>query len=256
MAAGIALAIPCFSLVRLAADVAFGHGSSALDYVQSAGDRISERDRVLYTEYGLRQDRRASEWMPLEVKYRLYRGLACERKADAVPGQAIPWLTEALTHYDAALAMSPANAYYHNNRARILMRLWGLTGSRERLRESAEAGRQAVDLAPTSPFFRVQWAVALLRTGAGEEARRILDSSFALSPDFTAKALAQMASEDLLRGDLPFAKSLLDEALRGNSSSAEAYQVRGLLLQKQGRTEDAVSDLMKARRLRGGLSFP
>ncbi len=242
------------SLIRLTADVAFGHGSSALDYVQSAGKSLGEREKALYTEYGVAMNRRAVDLMPLEVKYRLYLGLAYERKAGLVSEGSATWLRKALENYDRSLVMSPYNAYYHNNRERILLALWRETRQEDLLAAAERAGRRAVELAPESPFFKVQWAVALLRSDRRDEARRVLSDSFGLTSDFTAKALAQLATDEYLRGDGDFALLLLDQAVQGNTASAEAYQVRGLVLQQMGRTEDALRDLMKARQLRNPSS--
>jgi tetratricopeptide (TPR) repeat protein len=246
----LALTVSVASMVRLYADVAFGHGSAALDYVR-AFDGLAASEKNLYTDYALKLNRRAAELLPLEVKYRLYLALAYERKADLDPSRARTWLDGALGNYDRALEMSPSNAYYHNNRERVLLARWNASRMDDDLAAAERSGRRAVELAPESPFFKVQWVLALLRLGREGEARKTLREAFDSSPDFAAKALAQLATDEYLRGDGVFALRLLDEAVAGNTSSAEAYQFRGLVKQQMGRTEDALKDLIRARQLKG-----
>ncbi len=243
----LALSVP--ALIRLTADVAFSRGSSTLDVLKTNAASLSADQRSLYADYSLQMNERAVKIMPLEVKYRLYLALAFERKADTDPERSVEWLKESLRHYDRSIAMSPANAYYHNNRNRIALRLYALTQDPATLDLADQAGRRAVALAPGSPFFKIQWAVTLKKNGNEKEAERELKDSFALSPDFSGRLLSQLAVEEFQKGSIPFAMGLFEAALQGNPSCVEAYYYRGLVLRQMGKPKESLRDIEKAREL-------
>jgi Flp pilus assembly protein TadD len=95
--------------------------------------------------------------------------------------------------------MSPSNAYYQNNRGRILATL--ARKDLVRLPAAEASFREAVRLAPQSPLFNLNWGVALSEMGRGKEAREAVRTAARLDAGFTAQVLAQMVDLEGLSGN-------------------------------------------------------
>jgi tetratricopeptide (TPR) repeat protein len=143
--------------------------------------------------------------------------------------------------------MSPANAYYYNNEGRVDNALGAFDG--QYLPQAEQAYQEAVHWDPSSPFFIVNWATSLEKLGKEKEARDELEKAFQFDPAFTAKILAQMAFEKYRSGDKQKAFQFLDEAIRGNTSSAEAYYCRGILYLSEKNKKLALADFETVKSL-------
>lgn len=236
-----------FPAARLAADIAFGHGSAASDILKHPGPQDSPSALLYYSDYEIGHLRKAVALCPLEVKYRLYLGLAYEERAGLDKDGERAWELQALTCYQKAIQMSPANAYYYNDEGRVETAL--ARSDPPSAARAEEAYRNAVHWDPASPFFLVNWALALEKTGQTEEARREIQRAFQLDPAFTAKVLSQMAFEQYRSGDTKTAFRYLAEAVAGNSACAEAYYCRGILYLSEGDKKKALEDLKEVKKL-------
>jgi len=233
--------------LRLVADLSFARGMAALDFLRDRAGRLTPEQTGLYADYGLEKARRAAELFPLDVKYRLYIGMALEQEAE-VPSESREFtLKQALHTYDQVVAFSPSNAYYQNDRARVLIemarqdpRYWA---------QAEDALRQACALAPESPFFQVQWGAVLLGMGQRKEAGPPLTKAFTLSPDLSTRTMGQMALDDFTGGDTDLAFTLLSELVRRQPKSAGAWFYQGYLQDKVGKKREAKLSLEKARQL-------
>jgi tetratricopeptide (TPR) repeat protein len=117
------------------------------------------------------------------------------------------------------------------------------------LDQAQEAYERAVELAPSSPLFLSQWAMALEKAGKGEEAAVAFGKAFQVDADFTAKFLGQMAVTDYDQGDRTQAFRRLAVAIEGHPQGPEAYYVRGRLYLLEGRKRQASLDLLKVKTL-------
>jgi tetratricopeptide (TPR) repeat protein len=146
----------------------------------------------------------------------------------------------ALDCYQKVIQMSPANAYYYNDAARVLTDL--SAEDPQYLLKAVEASGNAVKWAPSSPYFLINYATALRKTGEEAQAREQIEKSFQLDPAFTSKVLSQMGFEAYRNGDKKRAFEDLEEAIRGNTSSAEAYYCRGILYLSEKQKKKALAD--------------
>jgi tetratricopeptide (TPR) repeat protein len=147
---------------------------------------------------------------------------------------------EALHCYEKSVEMSPANAYYYNDEGRIYNNL-GLTDP-QYLPKAEEAFGDAVKWAPASPFFILNWAMALKKVGQEGKAEEQISKSFKLDLAFTSKVLAQMAFDAYKSGDKKTAFQDIGEAVSGNTSSAEALYCRGILYLSEKEKKKALAD--------------
>lgn len=241
------LVIPWFPLNRLGADIAFGLGGTVAEALKNPNPQTSPELYSEYSDFEIGQMKRAVQLCPLEVKYVLYLGLAYEQRAQIDPDRAKDWDLEALSCYEQALQMSPANSYYYNDEGRLCDTLSRYGGDYPARAE--EAYRQAVHWDPASPLFIINWSNALQKLGRTQDSQAQLETAFALDPAFTSKVLSQKAFEEYHAGDKPQAFGLLAEAIQRNTSSAEAYYCRGILYLQERKKNLALRDLEAAEGL-------
>ena len=95
-------------------------------------------------------------------------------------------------------------------------------------------------------YQQAKAALDLVRAGSRTEditaAQAELGQAFQFDPVFTAKILAQMAFEKYKAGEKQKAFEFLDEAIQGNTSSAEAYYCRGILYLFEKKKKQALAD--------------
>jgi len=247
MALLFGLTVLLFPLQRLAADIAFGHGSVASDLLKRSARDQDLGTLIYYSEFEIGHMWKATHLSPLDVKYQLYLGLAYEHRAALDPTHAQDCYLKALDCYQQAIAMSPANAYYYNDEGRIYDDLSRIDPSYRAKSETAYG--KAVQWAPASPYFLINWALALERTGKEKEGEEQLQKAFSYSPSFTAKTLGQMAEGAYLSGDKKTAFEMADKAVRGNTSSAEAHYYRGYLYLREKEKKKALADFETTKNL-------
>ncbi len=229
-----------FPLRRLAADIAFAKSDDFSSALKARNSQTSKEAVDYYSTNQIHYTQRAFQLFPWDVKYTLYAGLAYEERARAIPAQAADGLDKALTYYQKAVRMSPANAYYSNDEGRIYSTL--ATADPHAWPQAEAAYRRSVDQAPSSPFFRLNWVLALEKTGQKKQAQQETQRAFALDPTFSAKIMAQMAFDEYRAGEKTAAFDHIAEAIRGNTLSAEAYYCRGLLYLSENQRKKALSD--------------
>jgi tetratricopeptide (TPR) repeat protein len=157
-----------------------------------------------------------------------------------------------LAVYDQTLQWVPTNAYYHNNRARILLAQSRLHGQPPR--EAEEALRSAVRYSPENPFFLSQWGITLLLLGHSFESESALDRAFSLNGDLAAETLAQIAFDYHRSGNRPAAHMVFTEALRRRPLSAKTRFLKGWAAWQEGRKKEGRSDFDEAVRLQPELA--
>lgn len=239
-----------FPLQRLGADIAFAKASSISEFLKKPDPDAALSGLMYYSEVGIGDMEKAVRLCPWDVKYRLYEGLSFEQRAPLDKDHAKECLTRALQSYQTAAQMSPANAYYFNDQGRVCQSLMAFDPSYLPLAERAY--RNAVLLAPASPFFIVNHALVLGELGRTDESKKILDMAFALDPNFTSNVLDQMAVDHFQKGDKEKAYDFLSQSIQGNTANAVSYYYRGLLLLLDKRKKAALEDLLNAQRLRTG----
>lgn len=240
-----------FPLRRLGADIAYSRGGAISEFLKKPGPETTPEALKFYSDFAIRNLTKAADLMPLEVKYRLYLGLAFEQRAQIDAERSAEWRQRALDCYQRSTTMSPTNAYYYNNIGRQYDALG--RSDPKYLLKAEESYRDAVKWAPANPFFIVNWAAALRKTGKEKEASEELRRSFQLDPGFTAKVLAQMAFENYRSGDKRTAFQQLDAALEGNTSNAETYYSRGILYLSEGEKKKALADFKRVQELHPDL---
>ena len=236
-----------FPLNRLGADIAFGLGSALSDALKNPDSQTSMETYMAYSGYEIDLMQKAVKLCPLETKYVLYLGLAYEQRAQLDANHAKDWETEALSCYEKAIQMSPANAYYYNDEGRVCETLSVYDPSYGE--KAAEAYEEAVHWNPSSPFFNINWSKALTKAGKAKEAEAPLAKAFELDPNFAAQVLSQMAYEKYRAGDKPKAFEILAESLQKNTASAEAYYCRGIIYLQEKKKGLALKDLEAAKNL-------
>ncbi|HVM33436.1 MAG TPA: O-antigen ligase family protein [bacterium] len=247
LAGALALALAAYGLTRLSADIAFAEGN-AVNELLKHHDPNADPDRLnYYSNYGIGQIQKAIRLCPWEVKYPLYLGLSYEERAKLDGAHEADWLLKAQDYYLKAISMSPANAYYYNDLGRIEDQL-ALYGPKAA--EMAEkAYQRAVFFAPSSPFFRLNWAQALEAIGQKNQAQAQRDQAFALDKAFSGKWMAQTALQAYQSGDKQKALGELSQAVAYDPSNAAAYFYRGLIELDDKDRPAARRDLSEAKRL-------
>jgi tetratricopeptide (TPR) repeat protein len=241
------LFILAFPLMRLSADVAYGLGDSYSAAIRKPDPQISADNLEQFSGMEIHYLTRAVDLFPWDVKYQLYMGLAYEQRARLDPLQSHEWFLKALTYYEKASRISPANAYYYSNIGRIYSSMTPPDAKNLALAE--QSYRSAARWSPASPFFILTWAGSLDKAGQTEEAEKQIKRSFALDPVFSGKVLSQMAFEIYQSGDRVKAFHFMNEAVEGNPSSPEAYFGRGILYLSEKNKKKALADLEKAKEL-------
>jgi O-antigen ligase len=229
-----------FPFRRLGADIAYSRGSAASDLLKNHDPQTSPSELIFYSDFQINHLLQAVDLCPLDVKYRLYLGLAYEQRAQVDSNHSKEWSLKALECYEKAVEMSPANAYYYNDESRIDNNLSRLDPSY--LGKAEEASRNSVKWAPSSPFFILSWALSLEKLGKTREAQDQFEQAFKLDPYFSADTLSKMAQEEYRLGDKAAAFHHLDQAIRSNTSCAEAYYRRGLLYLNENENKKALTD--------------
>lgn len=241
------LYIILFPLQRLGADIAFSRASAYSDYLKKPDPESDLSALQYYSDVEIAQMKRATELSPLEVKYQLYLGLAYEQRSPLDKNQSKECLLLALESYQKAVNMSPFNAYYYNDQGRVFNAL-GLQ-DKNYLISAESAYRKAVQWAPSSPFFLVSHANSLKVVGDTSGYQRELEKAFHLDSSFTSGVLSQMGLQEYQNGQKEKAFVDLNEAIKGNSSNAEAYYDRGLLYLIEKNKSKALDDFLKAKSL-------
>ena len=235
-----------FPLTRLWADLSFGEAESISEYLKKPDSDTQPQALLEYSGLGIQEEQRAIQFCPLDVKYRLYLGLAYEQRAQLDRENPKPWLEAALRTYRQALSMSPANGYYYNDEGRTCANLGDLDPSYRP--QAVEACQQAVHWAPASPFFWVNLSLAQRENGNPQEASRAMKQAFGLDSAFTAKVLAQSAVLDFQSGRTTGALDKLRVAMEGNTSVAEPYFYRGLMEMDAHQNGKALRDFQEAKK--------
>ncbi len=241
------LLLSWFPLNRLGADIAFGEASAVSEALKNPDSQVSAEAYLDYSNFGIQNMKKAVQLCPLEVKYHLYLGLAYEQRAQLDPANARDWDLQALACYQKAVQMSPYNAYYYNDEGRMEDALGRFDPSYSAQAEQAYAN--AVHWNPSSPFFNVNWSLALQKIGRTVEASQRMQKAFELDPFFTSKILAQMAFQEYRSGDKAGAFGLAGAAIQGNTTSAEAYYARGVLYLEENKKSLALRDFETVRSL-------
>jgi tetratricopeptide (TPR) repeat protein len=244
------LALPI--TLRLTADLHFARGMRVLDYLRSSSQNLDEDKKRTFALYSLEQTRRAADLFPLDVKYRLYSGMALEQLAESPAEDRKDRLQEALEVYRLLSSQSPYNGYYSNDRGRVLTALARMDPSR--LPEAEQAQRQAAELSPENPYFLAQWGALLLLQDNAAEAAPHLAKAFKLDPALSAKTLCQTAMDSLLGGQKEGGWRLLDAAVALDPKSADAWFFRGYFLKRDGKMKEAQIAMSKALELNPDLA--
>jgi tetratricopeptide (TPR) repeat protein len=145
----------------------------------------------------------------------------------------------ALASLDQALAAAPDDSETHFYKA----------GAFQKTGNLAEAARELQTYCDLVPAWRSKMAV---------EARKMLwglqNPGKQLQPDIAAQ-YADRAFARLGQGDLQGGLADLDESLKANPFSGEAWLNRGTCLSRLGRLEEALSSYNHAHELMGGLAI-
>jgi tetratricopeptide (TPR) repeat protein len=243
----LALGLVYYSVTRLAADVAFAHGNAINDLLKHHDPNADPQRLIYYSNYGIQEIGKACGLCPLEVKYPLYMGLSYEERAHLDSAHEQDWLLRAQGFYREALRMSPSNAYYYNDLGRVETQL--ALYDKNDLAAAEKDYQGAVELAPASPYFRVNLSQALEAGGQSQEAQNQLDQAFALDPVFTGKILTQSALEKYQNGQKDPALTELTQALGHDPTNTTAYFYRGLIYLDEKKRKLARADLEKAKSL-------
>ncbi len=235
-----------FPLTRFVADQCFAQAEGVSEYLKKPGAEAKTQDLLEFSNLGIQWNLRAINICPLEVKYRLYLGLAYEQRAQLDLNQSNTWMEKALDSYRQAVLMSPANGYYYNDEGRVCANL----GDRDPAYrpQAVEAYQQAVHWAPASPFFWVNLGLAQEENGKPDEASQSLKTAFSLDSPFTARCLAQAAVLDYQNGRKAGALDKLRVSMDGNTTIPEPYFYRGLIELEAHQRADALRDLLEAKK--------
>ena len=241
------LLIFLFPLRRVAADIAFGRGDVYSSAIKNPDPQTSSDALVNYSDTEIHYNQRAADLFPWDLKFSLYLGQAYEQRAALDKLRSQDCYQNALFFYQKVSQMSPANAYYYNDEGRVYT---ALSAYDQQYNEKArQAYAQAVHFSPSSPYFILNRASSLEKTGKKEEAQQQIQAAFAIDPTFSAKILAQMAFEAYKGGDKTTAFRDVNEAAQGNTLSAEAFYCRGILYLSEKQKKKALSDFLYVKSL-------
>lgn len=235
-----------FFLSRIPADLAYSQADSISEYLKNPDPDTQHEVLLEYSNLGIQEVQRAISFCPLDVKYRLYLGLAYEQRAPLDQKNPKPWLEAALESYRQALSMSPSNGYYYNDEGRVCQDLADLDPSYHA--QSVEAYQKAVHFAPSSPFFWTNLSLAQRENGKTDDASQSIQKAFELDSAFTAKVLAQSAVLDFQSGRKIWAQEKLRVAMLGNTMVAEPYFYRGLMEMDAHDKREALDDFLEAKK--------
>jgi O-antigen ligase/Flp pilus assembly protein TadD len=241
------LFILLFPLRRIAADIAFGRGDVYSSAIKNPDPQTSQNALTYYSDDEIHYNQRAADLFPGDLKFSLYLGQSYEQRAALDKPRAQECYQNALALYQKVSQMSPANAYYYNDQGRVYTALSGY--DRQYNEKAQQAYALAVHFSPSSPYFILNWATSLEKTGKMEEAQQQVQKAFTIDPTFTAKILAQMAFDAYKGGDNPTAFRYVNEAAQGNTLSAEAYYCRGILYLSEKEKKKALEDFLYVKSL-------
>jgi tetratricopeptide (TPR) repeat protein len=234
------------SLTRLPADLAFGQADAVSEYLKKPDPDTQHEVLLEYSNWGIQSCQRAIALCPLEVKYRLYLGLAYEQRAALDRDKPRPWLEAALECYRQALSMSPSNGYYYNDEGRICQDLADLDPSYRP--QAVAAYQKAVQFGPSTPAFWVNLSQAQQEDGKTDDASLCMKKALELDSAYTSRALAQSAVMDYQSGRKAGALEKLRVSMEGNTSVAEPYYYRGLMELDSHHKEGALKDFLEAKK--------
>jgi tetratricopeptide (TPR) repeat protein len=149
--------------------------------------------------------------------------------------------------YDEALAWLNSTPFTEPALAQMagelsLQSLWRL----ERLEEAAELGGVLAAQWPENPRILAVYSALLYDLERTEEAFAAARQAYALSPAHAYDALHVLASEQVLKGDLNGALSLIDQAQVVRTDDGRIWLLKGSAKMAQGDMDGAVGDLHKA----------
>ncbi|RZL01575.1 MAG: tetratricopeptide repeat protein [Rubrivivax sp.] len=123
-----------------------------------------------------------------------------------------------------------------------LQSLWRL----ERLEEAAELGGALASQWPENPRILAVYSALLYDLERADEAFAAARQAYAISPAHAYDALHVLASEQIMKGDLPGALSLIDQAQVVRTDDGRIWLLKGSAKMVQGDMDGAVNDLNKA----------
>ncbi len=179
-----------------------------------------------YSDMTVQAFAKASDLCPLEVKYKVYLGLAFEEKAKNTndPQQQKQLVQSAIEAYTEGLRLNPSNAYYLGN----LGRAYGLAGELEKDRvdyyEKAVAySKQAIEQAPVTVLFYQN--LAFLYLGHGNEAGfiHLLDTLSKFAPVDGSRLWFTAGNNFYNSGNLLKAKTFYEKSLALDPKYVEGY---------------------------------
>jgi tetratricopeptide (TPR) repeat protein len=153
-----------------------------------ARDHASRAGKALLLILSAREQERAVELCPSEVKYHVFLGLAYEElfKITALPDLKQAWFDLALAEYSKGAAMNPRNAYYHGN----LGRLYSLkveSGDLSALADSEKHYMDAVALGPSTKLFYENLILLYAEALRPESAAPLLEKLKIREPQLSAQ---------------------------------------------------------------------
>lgn len=236
-----------FPVTRLGADLAFARGESASQVLTQLPNTTELSTVMAYSDYELAHLKKAQALCPLEVKYRLYLGLAYEQRSQLEPSVRKGFLILAQEQYEEVLRMSPSNSYYYNDLGRVETALGAFDPPS--FENAEKAYRRTCELDPVNPLFRMNWSDALKKVGKKEEAEAQEQKAYTLDPLFTAKYQAQRALDLYQQKDIKTALGLLETTVQKAPQSPEAWYCLGILELSEGKKPGALKAFQKVKEL-------
>ena len=121
--------------------------------------------------------------------------------------------------------------------------------------EAASAFREALAGEPSQPTLMINLGIALRFAGERREARALFEKSFK-TQDGRRSAGHQLAQLEMEDGNLAGAERILRTVLESERGAAEVRSSLGLVLEKQGRFEDAAREYAESARLDANAAEP
>jgi tetratricopeptide (TPR) repeat protein len=149
--------------------------------------------------------------------------------------------SEALSMIDQALRLQPTRAFYHAQRANILVLL-------NRTKEALLEVEQARNLAPDSPDSYVAEALVMLVLGKPQEAERAARGALALDSEHEA-AGDSLADALRMQGKLEESAAQIRGLLARNPENPWTHSSAGMLALQRGETRSAETHFLSALRI-------
>jgi len=227
-----------------------GKGAEAAGYYQRVLDREPSQPAanhllgVIRLQQGRHDDairliRRAIAAHGADPQYHMNLGVALNAAGRAA---------EAVDAFRRALALKPDLAGAHSNLGMALRALGDLDAS-------AQSYRRAVELAPSEPTFQFNLGNALSQLGDSTAAASAYTEALRLRPVYPpALAGLTQLNEALSRDEESL--EVVDQLLNTNRSVAEYQMIRGRVLYRLRRLDEAASALAEAIRLKPTFGEP